>query len=258
MAFGIGGGELATLIASAGHHAGAHRPRLTVEAERLQCSSGLGHARLWHIGNQQVLPHRQAQRARAKTLGNIGNAMHLRHLQARRRNWHTQPDQSRLALGMHADMGIAPLRRARLALRQRDAPQWLRQQRLDLLQGPVQPVRIDHILHAGTPPVGAITMLDEHLEHRLRHIQTLRRCDQHTEIACEIAVASDATEGNPESDLATLPLPHCAKADVIGVLQRGHLSATIERDIEFSRQAIQLAMIEDEVVQCAAQGARIE
>ena len=85
---------------------------------------------------------------------------------------------------------------------------------------------------------------------------------QHAGVAGEIAVAGDAAELHAEIDARATPAPAAdrdrGKADIVGVLQHADPAAAVEGDVELARQAVQLAVIEDVVMQRARERPRVD
>ena len=88
-----------------------------------------------------------------------------------------------------------------------------------------------------------------------RDLHALPGFQQHSGLVGELEMTRDAPQLKAEIDLAAGTDGH--KTDVVGILQGRHLSAAIEGDVEFARQPVHLAVIEDVMVHVAAQAARI-
>src|SRR5438477_1207103 len=50
---------------------------------------------------------------------------------------------------------------------------------------------------------------------------------------------------------------HGGETDVVGVFQGGYAAATVEGDVEFARQSVELAVVEDRVIQSEAERPRV-
>src|SRR6266536_2549980 len=124
-------------------------------------------------------------------------------------------------------------------------------------QETVQPQALEYIFEPRLLAVGAVALIDEAAYQRERHWCALLRLDEQPGIAAEIAMAGDAAEQNPEIDAGrdrlALPDRDRRKADVVGVLEHRNGAAAVETDVEFARQPIELAMIQDRVMQLAAE-----
>ena len=78
VALRVGEREFAAGIAGAGDETAANIADLRGEPERLDLGDRVRDLGIRHIGQDQILPDRQAQRAGAMPLGNAGDAMQLR------------------------------------------------------------------------------------------------------------------------------------------------------------------------------------
>lgn len=85
----------------------------------------------------------------------------------------------------------------------------------------------------------------------------LARLQQHAAVLGEGAMSGDAAEEHAEVDARG---HRCAgtdtdggKADVVGCFENSHSPAAVEGDIEFARQAIQLAVVQNVMVHLATQ-----
>ena len=88
------------------------------------------------------------------------------------------------------------------------------------------------------------------------------RLEQHPGVVGEAAVPGQAAEQHTEIDATADRLsrrhPDRGKADISGVFERAGPSAAIEGDIELSRQAIELAVVQNMVVERSGQRPRID
>src|SRR5947208_16200463 len=118
---------------------------------------------------------------------------------------------------------------------------------LRLCKETVQPQAFEHIFEPRLLAIGAVAVLDETAHQRERHRRALLRLDEQPGVATEIAMAGDAAEQNPEIDGGCGPRVLADRdrreADVVGVLEHRNRAAAVETDVEFARQAIELAMI---------------
>ena len=121
---------------------------------------------------------------------------------------------------------------------------------------------IEDIFHARAFAVGAIALGDEDTHHRHRRGKAFFRLQQDAGVAGEIVVAGDAAERHAEINAFRHRCArrhfHRGEADIVGVFEHRHRAAAIERDVEFARQAVKLAVIEDVVMQLARQRPRID
>src|SRR5437762_10644785 len=100
-------------------------------------------------------------------------------------------------------------------------------------------------------------MIDEGAHQSERHWRAFLRPDQQAGITGKVAVAGDAAEQDTEIDAGrdslALPDRYRRKADVIGIFQHRHAAAAVETDVELARQAVELPMLQNGVVELATQ-----
>src|SRR5206468_9899456 len=141
------------------------------------------------------------------------------------------------------------------------AREWRHQAFFHFYQKPLQTHSIQHVLEARALAVGAIALVDEDPHDRHRHRNSLLGRDQHAEIAGEIAMPGDAADRSAEVNTVRLrlarPDAYCGEADVVGIFEGGDSAAAVEGDIEFARQAVELAVVEDRVIQIQAERPRV-
>ena len=106
MALGVRGRELAAGIAGAGHQAAPDGARLDAQAQRIDGGDADADVAVGDVGDQQVLPHREPERAAAEALGDLGEAAHLPGRQAADRQHEAEIVEACLLLGVHADMAL--------------------------------------------------------------------------------------------------------------------------------------------------------
>src|SRR5262249_16530830 len=104
---GVGGSELATDVAGAGHESRANRVRTGGEAERFDARLRRLHAFRVYAGDDQVLPDREPNVAVAEVAGDLREPSHLFGGQLAAREDDAGPIAVGLLLRMHADMGGA-------------------------------------------------------------------------------------------------------------------------------------------------------
>ena len=256
MALGVGGGELAAGIAGAGDEAAADRARLDADAERGQRGDADADILVGDVGDQQVLPDREPQRAAAEALGDLGQAAHLLGGDAADRQHDAEIVEARLLLGVHADMAVLVGHRPRIEHDARHATQRGAVFLLDLLQEFVAAHPIEHVFQPRLGAVGAVAVGDEGAHHGAGHLHAFLGLQQHAGLVREILVAGDAAELQAEVD--AVRRARGDEADVVGVFQHRHLAAAVEGDVELARQAVHLAVIEDVVMHRAAQRPRVD
>src|SRR5205807_1138780 len=112
---------------------------------------------------------------------------------------------------------------------------------------------IERILQARTLAVGAIAFVDEDPHDRHSHRNALLGRDEHPEVAGEIAMPRDPADRDAKVHALRHRLAgsdaHGGETDVVGVFQGGYAAATVEGDVEFARQSVELAVVEDRVIQ---------
>src|SRR5690606_21611481 len=109
------------------------------------------------------------------------------------------------------------------------------------------------VLQARLLPIRPIAMLDEHPEHGSGHGDRLVGTEEQPRASAEIAVPGDASELDTKIDARW----NCAafwhadgeEADVVGIDGGRDRSTAVERDVELARQAVEVAVIQDVVVQ---------
>src|SRR5688572_29350062 len=77
MALGVRGGELAAGVAGAGDQAAADGARLDAQTESVDGGDADADIAVGDVGDQEVLPHGQPDRAAAEALGDLGESAHL-------------------------------------------------------------------------------------------------------------------------------------------------------------------------------------
>jgi len=114
---------------------------------------------------------------------------------------------------------------------------------------------VEEVLETRLLAVGAIAVFQEDAQDGVGHLHAAVGRDDDTAVAGEVAVAGDAAEAQPEPDArrdgVALPHPHRGEADVVRVLEDAHRAAAVEADVELARQPVQLAVVEDVVVERA-------
>ena len=100
-------------------------------------------------------------------------------------------------------------------------------------------------------------MVDKEAQDRRRGRHHLGRLDQYAAVDCESTMPGQATEQHAEIDALRHrlagPDPDRGEADVVGVFEHADPPAAIEGDVEFARQAVQLAVVQDVMVEGAGQ-----
>src|SRR5665213_1997421 len=121
---------------------------------------------------------------------------------------------------------------------------------------------VEHVFKPRLGAVGAIAGIDEHSHHRVGHFGGVGRLDHYTGITGKTAVTGEPTQAEPEPDARlkseALVHLHGLKADIVGVFQHRNNAGAVEADVEFARQAVQRAVVEDVEVPFARIGTRID
>src|SRR5262249_39752974 len=163
---------------------------------------------------------------------------------------------------MNAEMGTFDVRLARDAAFQRKAPRLEGKVFLRLGEETVEAQSLEHVFEPRLLAVGAVAMIDERAHERERDRRAFLRADEQSAVAAEIPVPGDAAEQHAKIDAGRHALAPPArarrKADIGGVLKHRDAAAAVEADIEFARQAVKLAMLQDRVMQPAAERPRVD
>ena len=126
----------------------------------------------------------------------------------------------------------------------------------------LEPPRIEHVFQPRLVAVGAVAVLDVDAHDRVGDFGGVLRLHQHPGVAREIAMAGDAAEreAEPHARLDAVSVDHLdgRKADVVGVFQHRNDAAAVEADIEFARQAVERAVVEDVEVPFARIRTRVD
>ena len=232
------------------------------EAERRDRRFGERDLVVRHAGDQQVLPHREADIAVAEIGGDLREAAHLRHRDLADRKHDADPVQSRLLLRAHTDMRRAIEGRPRLDGLGRRARELLAKLLLDGGEEFLKAPGIEHVFQPRLVAVGAVAILDEDAHDGVGDFGGVLRLHQHAGVAREIAMAGDAAEreAKPDARLDAVPVDHLDRleADVVGVLQHRNDAAAVEADVELARQAVERAVIQDVEVPLARIRPRVD
>jgi hypothetical protein len=163
---------------------------------------------------------------------------------------------------VNAEMAVLCRRGARPAALRRQPQQRRRQQLLDRAEEALKPQAIEHVFEARALAVRAVALGDEDAHHGGGDRDALLRPQQHACVAGEVVMAGDAAERHAEVDAGRrrLALAHGdrGETDIVGVLEHGHGAAAVEGDVELARQAVELAMIEDVIMELACERPRVD
>ena len=93
-------------------------------------------------------------------------------------------------------------------------------------------------------------------------LQASLRLHQHAGVAGEIVMPGDAAEAEPEPDAGRQPEAvvhlHRLEADIVGVFQHRDGAGAVEGDVEFARQAVERAVVEDVEMPLAGKRPRVD
>ena len=189
-------------------------------------------------------------------------ATHLFSREPRHGQDHANPIQSLLLLGVHADVRTAVKGRARQNRFRGHLCQFAPELLLDMNDVLFQPQCIEHILKPRLVTVGSVAMLDVDAHNRIGDLRGFFGADDHPGVTGEVLVTRDATEREtkPNTRLDTEAGLHIygLKSDVVGILKHRNAAGSIKADIEFARQPIERALIQDMEVPLARIGPRID
>ena len=134
---------------------------LVVKSERLDRGVGGGDLVVGHVGDEEVLPDRQADIAVAKTLGDLGEAAHLCRGEPCRPAGPRRSSSGPPVSAVHADMGRTIKGRARRDRLGRNARQLAAELFLDLGDEFLEAPGIEHVFKPRLVAVGAVAVLDK-------------------------------------------------------------------------------------------------
>ncbi len=108
------------------------------------------------------------------------------------------------------------------------------------------------MFEAGLLTVGAVAVGDIDAHDRGDDFVQLRRLHDHAEVAGEGFVASRAAEGDAEHHF--IAHVHGLAADVVGVFDGADQATAVVGDIEFARQIVERAIVDDDLTHLRAEG----
>ena len=121
---------------------------------------------------------------------------------------------------------------------------------------------VEHVFEARLGAIGAVAVVDENPHHGIRHPGRVGRLDDDAGVAGEILMAGDAAqhEAEPDAGLDAVAVVHGdrRKADVVGILEHRDGAAAVEADIEFARNAVERAVVENVEVPFPRIGSGVE
>ena len=194
------GGELAAGIAGAGDQAAADGARLDAQAQRVDGGDADADIAVGDVGDQEVLPDGQPDRAAAEALGDLGEAAHLLGGEPADRQDEAEIVAAGLLLAMDADMAVLVGHRSWRDQRSSGAAQGLAVFLLDLGHEGVAAHAVEHVFQARLLAVGAIAVGDEGAHDGGRHGHALVGLQQDAGLEGEIEMAGDAAELQMEID----------------------------------------------------------
>ena len=121
---------------------------------------------------------------------------------------------------------------------------------------------VEHIFEPRLGAVGAVAVVDEDAHHGVGDLGGVVGLDDDAGIAGEILVAGDAAEheAEPDAGLDAEAVLHLdgLEADIVGIFQHRDDAAAVEADIEFARDAVERAVVEDVEMPFARVGPGVE
>src|SRR4029079_5543844 len=262
MALGIGRREAAADIACTGDEPGTDRACFRGQPERIDRSFGISHLSVWHARYQKVLPDRKPDIAVAELLRDPRQATHLRRRDPRDGQDDADPVETLLFLGVHADVGTAIKIRTWQDRVRRHFGQFAAECFFDVRDVFFEAPGVEHVFKPRLVAVGAIAVRDVYTYDGIGDLCCFIRSDDHTCVPGEILVAGNAAkrETKPHARLGSETGLHFdrLKSNVVGILKHRDTAGPVESDIEFARQAIQRAFVENVEVPLARVRARID
>ena len=262
VALGVGGGVFATAAAGAGDDAAGDGGGPVVESGGDDRGGGGVQHVVRDAGDDEVLPNGEADLAAAVAVGDVGDVIHLLAGHAADRSEHAEVVFA-VVLRMDAEVAVLGFRQGRLAEFQRE----MAEGEGHLLRGFLERFRdspvIDEIFEAGFFAVGAVAVFDEDAHQGGGDGNRLGGSEQHAAVCGELLVAGDAAELHAEIDARPDALVvrsdfHRVEADVVGVGAGGNGTAGIVGDVELARQAVEVAVFQDVVVNGAGVGHHVD
>jgi len=259
---GRSGGIPATAISGTRHCAAQHCAGGAIESSITQALNGIGYDAAVNVGDEQILPHGQAQFATAELIRNGSERAHLIDGQATYGDRNADVVQVGLALRVDANVTGAINGPPCFAFFGRTANKGKGEAFFGFSNELLHAPAIDKVFEARLLAVGAVAVRDEHADHGRGNSKGLIGPDQYSAVGCELLVAGDAAQQNAEIDagrhVAALADAHCLETDVVGVSHDADGSTAIESNIEFSRKFIEIAQVEDVEVQCLRKRSDVE
>ncbi len=121
---------------------------------------------------------------------------------------------------------------------------------------------VEHIFQPRLGAIGAIAVIDKDPHHRVGDRTGVLRLHQKSRVTGKISVSGDAAERKLEphagGETKTIVHLHGLEADVVGVFQNRNGSGAVESDVEFARQAVERAVVEDVKMPFARKRPRVD
>ena len=235
---------------------------LTDKPDRLDGGFAGCDAILGHTGNQEILPHREADIAVAEFGGDLGEAAHLIGGELADRQHDADPAKSVLLLRMCADMRQAVECGTRRDGFSGDAHELAAELFLHRGEEFLKAPGVEHIFEARLGAIGAIAVVDEDAHDRVRDLGRLVGFDDDAGVARKVLMAGDAAkhEAEPDARLDAEALLHVdgLETDVVGVFQHRDHAGAVEADVELARNAEERTVVEDVEMPCARIRPRID
>src|SRR6185437_4233885 len=253
MGFRVGCRIATTAVAGAGDGSTQHRAGVAFEASRAKMLDGLRNTACMDVGNEQVLPDGETNFSRAEFIGDGGNGVHLLRRQATDRHRDSDVVEIRLRLRMNANVTGAIDFVTRLAFLRAAVQEWKGQALFSFGEELVDAPEIYKVFEACLLAIGAVAVIDIDTDHGGRNGDGLLRPDQHASILRKLPMTGDSTQQDAKIDAgrhaASFADAYCLEANVVCVCQYTDGAAAVESDVEFARQFIEIARVEDVVVQ---------
>ena len=214
------------------------------------------------VRNDEVLPDGEADFPFSVTIGEIGNFPKLIGQDSSHGGEYTDIAKVWLFLGMAAKVSFLIGAFSGNALIKGESPQGEGEFFLGFFEKFLDSPVIDQVLEAGFFSVGAVAVLNENSDHSSGYCHAFSGGDQETGVTGELLVSSDATELEAEVD----PVGNAClvfyftgvEGDVVGIGTDTDGTATVEGNIEFAGEPVEIPIVEDAVVHAFGEGEDID
>src|SRR6266851_88306 len=253
MGFGVGGGEATALVAGAGygsaHDSACREGEACGEDGRLCGFEVCG----GDVGDDEVLPDGEAEFAGAEAIRDVGDGEHLVYRETTDGNGDADVVDAGLHLRVDADVSGAVDGIARLAGVRGEADEREGEALLGLFEELVYSPFVYEVFEAGFLAVGAVSVFGEDADHGGGYGYGLIGAEEQAAVGGELLVAGDAAEQDAEVDagghVVAFGDANGDEADVVGVGYDADGAAVVEGDVELAGEAVEVARVEDVVVE---------